>query len=113
MSKYISKAEEIRKRVQDILDAFELYKGTPGWPDFYDTEPEIKSQYIDILTDIQILLFCDSAKHPLYIQAMNLKSQKDLEYSTYNANFKYADFEKLKNILSKYIQYREFLEAED
>lgn len=113
MSKFEKRAKELLAKVQSLMDAFELHKGTCGWPDYYEASSEIKGQYPELLIDLQTLLFCDSPEHPLYIQVKELKDPKTLALNKFANNFSYSDFEALKNILSKYIEYRAFLEAED
>lgn len=113
MSKFDKRAKELLDRVQSLMDAFELRKGTSGWPDYYEASREIKLQYPDLLIDVQTLLFCDSPEHPLYIQAKELQDPKKLATNRFLSSFSYSDFEALKDILLKYIEYRTFLEAED
>lgn len=59
MSKFDKRAKELLDRAQSLMDAFELRKGTSGWPDYYEASREIKLQYPDLLIDVQTLLFCD------------------------------------------------------
>lgn len=113
MSKFEKRAKELLSKVQSLMDAFELRKGSCGWPDYYEASSEIKGQYPELLIDLQTLLFCDSPEHPLYIQAKELKDPKTIAFNSFATNFSYSDFETLKNILSKYLEYRAFLEAED
>ena len=113
MSKFDKRAKELLAKVESLMDSFELHKGTSGWPDYHDASSEIKGQYPELLIDTQTLLFCDSPEHPLYIQAKALKDPKTIAPSCLAYNFSYSDFEALKSILSKYIEYRAFLDAED
>lgn len=113
MSKFEKRAKELLSKVQSLMDAFELRKGTCGWPDYYEASSEIKNQYPELLIDLQTLLFCDSPDHPLYIQAKELKDPKTIALNGFAGNFSYSDFEALRSILLKYIEYRAFLEAED
>lgn len=113
MSKFEKRAKELLSKVQSLMDAFELSKGSNGWPDHYVASSEIKSQYPELLIDVQTLLFCDSPEHPLYIQAKELKDPKTVILNGFASNFSYSDFETLKNILVRYIEYRAFLEAKD
>lgn len=113
MSKFEKRAKELLTKVQSLMDAFELRKGSCGWPDHYEASSEITGQYPELLIDLQTLLFCDSPEHPLYIQAKELKDPKAIAFNSFASNFRYSDFEALKKILLKYLEYRTFLEAED
>lgn len=113
MSKFTKRANELLTRIQSLIDAFEIRKGTSGWPDYYEAKSEIKSQYPDVLTDVQLLLFSDSPEHPLYIQAIKLNDSRNTVMNRYADNFTYSDFIGLRDILLKYIEYRSFLEEED
>ena len=53
MSKYVSKAEELSKRVQDVLDSFELVKGDFAVLDKYVAPKEMTDQFPDILIGTQ------------------------------------------------------------
>lgn len=112
MSKYQRKANEILGRIQALVDAFEIRKGENGWPDDYEAPYEVLEQFPEIVLDIQTLLFCDSPQHPLYVQAMKLNDRVDIVMSSYGDRFSYSDFEKVKELVSKYIQYLSFLEEE-
>lgn len=111
MSKFVKKANELLARVESLMSSFELVKGSDGWPDDYKAKKEIWSQYPDILIDVQTLLFCDSHEHPLYLLTKKFEKEQEARYD--KNFFTYSDFETLKNILSKYLQYRAFLESED
>ena len=113
MTKYEKRANELLDRVQSLIDSFEVRKGTSGRAGHHDAQSDIESQYPDILTDVQILLFSDSPEHPLYIQSMKLNERRDYVLSRAGGSFGYSDLIKLRSILSKYIEYRNFLEAGD
>lgn len=113
MSKYIDRAKEINTRLQTLIDAFEIRKGSNGWPDDYIASSKIKEQYPDILLDVQNLFFCDSPQSPLYARAMNLNERVFEVSKDIHKSFFYSDFIGLKELLSKYFEYRAFLEAED
>lgn len=113
MSKYISKAEEISRRIQSILDAFQVRKGQDGWPDEYTAPAAITDQYPDVLFDVQNLIFCDSPQHPLLARSLELNERRRSVMESVVKEFRYEDFVTLKGLISKYIQYRNFLEASD
>ncbi|MBJ2189110.1 MAG: hypothetical protein JFR41_10860 [Muribaculaceae bacterium] len=113
MSKYESKAKEILARVQTLTEAFEIRKGNSGWPDYYVAPKDITGQFSDIVLDVQMLFFSDSPQLPLYFQAMKLNDRVDLVQSRCGDQFNYSDFTNIKELLSKYLEYREFLEAGD
>ncbi len=104
MSKYIDKANELYDKVQSILDSFKLNEDKSVWASKYVAEKEITSQYPDILTDIKLLFFADSPKLPLYIKILEFDERE---------HGSHTDFSNLRDILSKYLEYRTFLEAED
>ncbi len=108
MSKYEKKANELLARVQSLIGAFEIRKGTSGWPDYFDAPDEIVSQYPDVLLDVQMLLFSESPQMPLYSKVMKLG-----ERLGERTGGNYCEFISLRDILSKYLEYRTFLEAED
>ena len=107
MTKYGRRANELLDRVQSLIDSFEVRKGTSGRAGHHDAQSDIESQYPDILTDVQILLFSDSPEHPLY------NERRGYVLSRAGGSFGYSDLIKLRSILSKYIEYRNFLEAGD
>lgn len=111
MSKYESKANELLNKVQSLLDAFKV-RSSNSLGDDYFASVEITNQYPDLLLDIQTLLFCDSPQNPLYIASMKLNDRRDKVLKTFD-RFQHFDFVELKKLLSKYIEYRQFLEAED
>lgn len=113
MSKFDKRANELLDRVHTIMRAFETSKDKSGLPDRCTVESNDTKQYPDILTDLQTLLFCESPKHPLYVQAMKLNERRDTVLSRYGDRFSYRDFVNLESILIKYLEYRTFLEAED
>ncbi|MBD5231908.1 MAG: hypothetical protein HDS66_07140 [Bacteroidales bacterium] len=108
MSKYINRANELLSNVQSKIDAFELKKGTSGWPDYYDAPNEIVTQYPELLLDVQTLFFADSPQLPLFEKVKKMSEQLGERYGG-----SYSEFISLRDILSKYIEYRTFLEAED
>ena len=113
MSKYTSKATELLNRVQSYIDSFEIRKRTDGWSDDHIVSPTILKQYPGILLDIQSLFFCDSAQSPFYNRAMKLNERLDYVKAHFDVDFQYSDFIELKDLLSKYLEYREFLEVND
>lgn len=112
MSKYIDKAKEINTCLQTLIDAFEIRKGSNGWPDEHIASSEVREQYPDILLDVQYLFFCDSPQSPFYARAMNLNERMFEVSKDVHKAFCYSDFIGLKELLSKYLEYRAFLEAE-
>lgn len=113
MNKFRLKAQELLNRTQNLINTFEIRKGTNGWPDDYVASEEITEQYPDLLLDTQMLLFSDSPNNPLYIEAMKLNERKDLVISRYGDRFNHNDFIRLAKLLSKYIQHLDFLAIED
>ena len=113
MSKYKSKASELLGRVQSLIDSFVIEKVTNGWPDDYVASKTITEQYPDILLDVQSLFFCDAPESPFYNRAMKLNERLDDVQSRVGVYFRYTDFIGLQELLSKYLEYREFLEADD
>lgn len=111
--KFRLKAQELLDRTQSLINAFEIRKGTSGWPDDYVASEEITEQYPDLLLDIQMLLFSESSSSPLYVEAMKLNERKDLVLHRYGDSFNYNDFVRLAKLLSKYIQHLDFLAAKD
>lgn len=101
MDKFISKTQELQKRVDSIIDAPHI--------DHYDS----LKQFPDLLLDVQLLLFSDSPQNPLYIEAMRLNERKDTVLNRIGDSFGKKDFEKLKTLLAKFFEYRSFLQAED
>lgn len=104
MSKYINRTNELLDKVKSILDTFVRNEDTSFWASEYIAEKEVTSQYIELLTDVKLLLFSDSPQHPLYIKTLELREYEQGSY---------YDFINLRDILSKYLEYRTFLEAED
>lgn len=111
MSKFVKKANELLARVESLMESLELKEGTSGSTSRFDAKREIWVQYPDILIDVQTLLFCDSPEHPLYLLTKKFEKEQEARYD--KNFFTYSDFEKLKEILLKYRQYRAFLESED
>ncbi len=103
MSKYINRANELLDKVKAIIDSFVRNEDTSFWASEYIAEKEVTSQYLDILTDVKLLFFSDSPKHPLYTKILEFKESEQGSY---------YDFTSLRDILSKYLEYRTFLEAE-
>lgn len=108
MSKFEKKASELLARVQSLIEAFELCKGTSGWPDYYDAPSEILTQYPGLLLDVQTLIFIDSPEMPLYSKVHKLEERLGERLGG-----SYSEFISLRDILSRYIEYRAFLEAEN
>lgn len=104
MSKYIDRANELLYKIQSIIGSFLRNEDTSCWAYEYIAGEEVTSQYPEVLLDVKLLLFSDSPKHPLYAMILEFK---EYEQGTY------YDFTSLRDLLSKYLEYRTFLEAED
>ena len=103
MSKYITRANELLEQAQALSEVTVKF----------GQAAELNRTYIDLLLDIQTLFFCESPQFPLYIQSMKLNERCDIVSRRPGDYFNESDFQKLKKYLTKYLEYREFLEAED
>lgn len=111
MDKFSKRANELLDRVKSLKDSFESREYSDGWGVDYNAPEEVTSQYPDLLLDVQILFFSDSPQLPLYVKSMALNEK--IENRGFSNPFRYSDFAGLENLLSKYLQYRSFLEAKD
>lgn len=100
MDKFLSRAEDLLIYTDSLLEDF-------------SASLELNRAYTDLLLDIQLLFFADSPQNPLYIQSIALNKRKDTVLERYCDYFSKNDFETLRKLISKYLQYRSFLQEED
>lgn len=114
MSKFESKAKELLLRVDNLINSFEICEGRNGGTYYYAPD-NILNQYHDLLLDVQTLFFSDSPLNPLYVRAMELNERRDdvVKRSGSEKRLDISDFNKIQKLLSRYIEYRHFLQAED
>lgn len=107
MSKYISRANELLARVQSCIDKYIEVS--------YDEWSDTQQLYSELLFDIQTLFFVDAPQSPFCKKATCLETKMCERINNYNAqqSFDAYDFDKLKTLLLKFVEYRTFLEEEE
>lgn len=112
MDKFESKAKEILARVESLMAAFEPINRRY---DEYYAPDSITCQFPDVLLDAQILFFADSPQNPLYVRAMRLNDRIERMNKSIGSGDRYhhGDFEDVRELLSRFLEYLSFRSKED